>query len=160
MVKTYSGLLRISVGFIFLWAFLDKFLGLGFATVQERAWIAGASPTAGYLANGTSGPFASIFQGIAGNPIIDFLFMFGLLSIGVAFVLGIALRLASISGVTLMALMYVSALPLANNPFIDEHIIYALVLLLLAELKAGEIMGFGKSWSKSSVVKSFPFLRN
>ena len=41
--------LRISLGSIFLWAFLDKMFGLGYATSSEDAWINGGSPTEGYL---------------------------------------------------------------------------------------------------------------
>ena len=38
--------LRIALGFVFLWTFLDKTFGLGFATPAEKAWVTGASPTA------------------------------------------------------------------------------------------------------------------
>lgn len=160
MTKIYIPLLRISIGFVFLWAFLDKLLGLGFATLPERAWIAGGSPTTGYLMNATKGPLANVFQGLAGNPLIDYLFMFGLLGVGLAFVLGIALRFASFAGATMMVLMYLSVVPPENNPIIDDHIIYALVLLVLAGLKAGEEMGFSKQWSKSKIAKLLPFLKN
>ncbi|MFC5822105.1 hypothetical protein ACFPUY_44090, partial [Nonomuraea harbinensis] len=34
---------RISIGWVFLWAFLDKTFGWGFATPAERAWINGGS---------------------------------------------------------------------------------------------------------------------
>ncbi|MEV4569763.1 hypothetical protein AB0K12_38895 [Nonomuraea sp. NPDC049419] len=40
---------RIAIGWIFLWAFLDKTFGWGFATPSDRAWIAGGSPTTGFL---------------------------------------------------------------------------------------------------------------
>ena len=33
--------LRIATGLVFLWAFLDKLLGLGYATPTDRAWING-----------------------------------------------------------------------------------------------------------------------
>ena len=36
---------RILLGFVFLWAFLDKTFGLGFATAAEKAWVAGGSPS-------------------------------------------------------------------------------------------------------------------
>lgn len=160
MAKIYIPLLRISIGFVFLWAFLDKLLGLGLATLSERAWVVGGSPTAGYLKNATEGPFANVFQSLAGNPLIDYLFMFGLLGVGLAFVLGISLRFASVAGAMMMVLMYLSVVPPENNPLVDEHIIYALVLLILAELKAGEQMGFSRQWSKSKVAKLLPFLRN
>ena len=35
------------LGFEFLWAFLDKTFGFGYATPAERAWINGGSPTKG-----------------------------------------------------------------------------------------------------------------
>ena len=41
---TLLGLLRILMGWLFLWTFLDKTFGLGFATTAEKAWIAGGSP--------------------------------------------------------------------------------------------------------------------
>ena len=40
---------RISIGWIFLWAFLDKTFGWGFATPAGKAWISGGSPTTGFL---------------------------------------------------------------------------------------------------------------
>jgi thiosulfate dehydrogenase [quinone] large subunit len=63
------------MGLIFLWAFFDKLLGLGFATKAENAWINGGSPTSGFLLHGTKGPFAEFFQSLAGIPTVDWLFM-------------------------------------------------------------------------------------
>ncbi|MEU1639921.1 hypothetical protein ABZ440_44135, partial [Nonomuraea sp. NPDC005701] len=40
---------RIAIGWIFLWAFLDKTFGWGFATPAGKAWVAGGSPTTGFL---------------------------------------------------------------------------------------------------------------
>lgn len=156
MVKTYLGLLRIAIGFIFLWAFFDKLLGLGFATEPSKSWLNGASPTLGYLKNATHGPFADFFQGLAGNPLVDWLFMLGLLGIGAAFVLGISLRFAGYSGSLMMLLMWLSAFPPKNNPVIDEHIIYALIFLGIARSDAGSVLGFGKWWKKNKLSKKFP----
>lgn len=122
--------LRIALSFIFLWAFIDKLFGLGFATKTENSWIQGASPTSGFLANATQGPFADFFQGLAGQGWVDWLFMAGLLGIGLAFLLNKYIKFASIAGAVLMLLMYLAALPPQNNPLIDEHIIYILVFLL------------------------------
>jgi hypothetical protein len=36
--------LRVATGLVFLWAFLDKLFGLGYATPGTKAWIAGGSP--------------------------------------------------------------------------------------------------------------------
>ena len=41
---------RLALGWIFLWAFLDKLFGLGHSTPSTGAWINGGSPTKGFLA--------------------------------------------------------------------------------------------------------------
>ena len=41
--------LRIVVGFIFLWTFLDKTFGLGFSTPRQMAWINGGQPAQGFI---------------------------------------------------------------------------------------------------------------
>ena len=141
------GMLRIGLGWIFLWAFVDKLLGLGFSTTAEKAWIAGVSPTNGFLLHATAGPFASLYQNIAGN-FVDWLFMMGLLLMGLSLLLGIGVRIASYAGALLLFLMWAAVLPPAHNPLIDEHIIYLLILLLLPEMKAGQYLGLGKWWQK------------
>src|SRR5688572_220372 len=73
--------LRISLGWVFLWAFLDKLFGLGRGTASEAAWINGGSPTAGFLGKGVSGPFEGMYHSIAGAAWADSLFMLGLLAI-------------------------------------------------------------------------------
>lgn len=148
--------LRIGMGWLFLWPFLDKLFGLGFATGPEDAWIAGGSPTFGYLKFATSGPFAPIFQGFAGNPVADWLFMLGLLSIGLALLFGVGVTIAGYSGAVMMLSLWLSNLPPEHNPFLDEHIIYTIVLIGLATVQAGQWVGLGKWWSEK--VKSYPFL--
>ena len=56
----YLGILRIVFGFIFIWAFFDKLLGLGFATARDKAWILGNSSTSGFLSN-VDGFFSGFF---------------------------------------------------------------------------------------------------
>lgn len=157
--QLYVGLLRISMGFIFLWAFLDKVFGLGYATVAGKSWLDGVSPTVGFLKFGTSGPFKSIFVSMAGNPIVDWLFMMGLLGVGTALILGIGKKLSTMSGCLLLLLMYFAAIPPKNNPIIDDHIIYILVLQLLLQLRAGEVYGLGLWWNETKLVKTLPFLK-
>ena len=56
-------LLRIAVGFIFLWSFLDKTFGLHYSTGPSRAWINGGTPAQSYLTGATTGkPLASFFE--------------------------------------------------------------------------------------------------
>lgn len=140
--------LRIAMGWLFLWPFLDKVFGLGFATPPDGAWIRGGSPTFGFLNFGTSGPFAPIFQSLAGNPIVDFAFMMGLLLIGLSLILGIGVRIAGFSGAVLVLLMWLAYLPPEHNPLIDEHVIYAVLLVGLALVRAGQWFGLGSRVSK------------
>jgi thiosulfate dehydrogenase [quinone] large subunit len=124
--------LRLAMSFIFLWAFFDKLLGLGFATTAEKAWINGGSPTFGFLSFGTKGPFAEIFKSLAGVQVVDWLFMLGLLFVGITLFANKYIKWGALAGSLMMLLMYLAAMLPENNPLIDEHIIYIFVLALLA----------------------------
>ena len=124
--------LRLVMGLIFLWAFVDKLFGLGFATKSENSWLNGGSPTSGYLLNATHGPFAEFFKSLAGVAVVDWLFMVGLLFVGLTLLINRFVSWGAIAGGVMMALMWLSAFPPANNPVLDEHIVYILVLVLLA----------------------------
>ncbi len=124
--------LRLTMGFIFLWAFLDKTFGLGFATAPAKSWINGGSPTSGFLSFGTKGPFAEVFQNLAGVAVVDWLFMFGLLFVGMTLIFNKYVKWGCIAGVVMLVLMWLATLFPENNPIVDEHIVYALVLALIA----------------------------
>jgi len=156
--------LRLSTGFVFLWAFLDKAFGFGYATPSENAWVNGGSPTKGFLSSVAVGPLEDTFHSWAGDAWADWLFMLGLLGIGAAVMLGISLRAAAISGTVLMALMWIAEWPLAkhtsagdptmsNNPIVDYHVVYALVLIVLAVTHAGDRWGFGRMWARLPFVQ-------
>jgi thiosulfate dehydrogenase [quinone] large subunit len=149
---------RIALGVVFFWAFIDKLFGLGFATPGERSWLNGGSPTAGYLA-GVDGPFAGVFNTLSGQAAADWLFMAGLLGIGAALLLGVAMRIAAASGALLLAFMYLASLPLENNPVIDDHLVYAVVLLGLAAVRAGDTAGLGRMWRRLPVVQRYGWLQ-
>ena len=151
--------LRLALGWVFLWAFLDKLFGLGFATPDKNAWINGGSPTKGFLGNAVTGPFEGIYHSIAGAAWADWLFMLGLAGIGIALLAGIGMRLAAAAGALLLVLMWTAVLPPENNPFMDDHLIYAVVLLLLALTAAGDTLGLGKAWAKLPLVQRLPWLK-
>jgi thiosulfate dehydrogenase (quinone) large subunit len=142
---------RLSIGFVFAWAFLDKTFGLGHDTTSAQAWIHGGSPTTGFLSHST-GPFAGLFSAMAGNTAVDWLFMLALLGLGVALLLGIGMRVAAAVGVLLLVGMWAAALPPANNLFMDDHLIYALTLVGLALVAAGDTLGLGRPWSRLRLV--------
>ena len=159
VVRVTAGITRLSLGWVFLWAFIDKAFGLGYATKAEDAWIDGGSPTTGFLKFAAAGPFKDFYNGIAGATWADWLFMIGLAGIGTALIAGVAMRIAAAAGSLLLILMWSAVLPPENNPFMDDHIIYALVLVLLAALGAGHFAGLGAYWERLPIVQRFPILK-
>ena len=148
--------LRISTGFVFLWAFLDKTFGLGYSTPGAKAWINGGSPTKGFLASVEAGPFQGFFHSIAGAGWVNWLFMLGMLGVGVALILGIGLRAAAAAATLIMAMMWAAEWPLASgssNPIVDYHVIYAIAAIVVALTYAGHTWGFGKLWAKLPLVQ-------
>ncbi|GAA0222934.1 hypothetical protein [Cryptosporangium japonicum] len=149
---------RIVVGWTFLWAFIDKLFGLGYATPDGKGWIDGGSPTQGFLGNAAKGPFEGLYHDLAGTAFADWAFMLGLLGIGVAMTLGIGMRIAGVSGSLLYVLMWTVALPPENNPITDEHILGALIVATLALVGAGNYFGLGTWWRRTALVQKFPWL--
>ncbi len=151
--------LRIGTGFIFLWAFLDKTFGLHYSTASKNAWIHGGSPAKGFLSHVSVGPFQSTFHSLAGNGLVDWLFMLGLLGIGAAMVSGIGLRIAAVSGVLLVTMMWFAVFPPAQhtatgaatsstNPFLDDHVLEMLALTAAAVFGSGSRLGLGAWWAR------------
>jgi thiosulfate dehydrogenase [quinone] large subunit len=152
-VKYFSGAIRLALGWTFLWAFLDKLFGLGHETARADSWLNGGSPTEGFLAFAAKGPFQGLYNDIAGAAWADWLFMLGLAGIGIALMLGVFMNIASASGALLMVLMWTAVLPPENNLFMDDHLIYAGVLGLLALLHAGRYLGLGAMWERVPFVQ-------
>jgi uncharacterized membrane protein YphA (DoxX/SURF4 family) len=98
---------------------------------------------------GIKGPLAGLYRHLAGVTVVDWLFMIGLAAVGTALVLGIGMRIAAAAGALLMVMMMWSAvLPPASKPFMDDHLIYALVLIGLALVGAGDSFGLGRWWRR------------
>ncbi len=150
---------RLATGFIFLWAFLDKAFGLGYSTPSDKAWIHGGKPSQGFLGHlDAAKPFSGFFASIASTA-TDWLFMLGMLGVGLAVMLGIGTRVAAVSGTIIMALMWLAEFPPVNgadagtNPLIDYHVIYALTIILVAVVYGGDTWGLGKWWKSLPVVQ-------
>ena len=162
--------LRLSLGWVFMWAFLNKAFALAFSTGRDgetgvvdyfgdAAWINGGSPTEGFLTFAAKGPFADMYHSIAGAPWANVLFMLSLLGVGLALLLGIGMRAAAVAGAAVLIMMWTAVLPPENNPFMDYHIIYALVLVALALVGAGKTLGLGSIWERLPVVQRYGFLK-
>ena len=165
--------LRILIGLIFLWAFMDKMFGLGYATCRtvdmesktesvnvlcEKSVAKGGSPTTGFLKFAAKGQLQDFYNDLAGNTVVDFLFMAGLLLIGLALVLGIGVKVAAVSGIVLLMMMWSAVLPPENNPILDDHIVYSVVLLGILVTNGNQVWGLGKWWQSQDLVKKFPVL--
>ncbi|PIR88551.1 MAG: hypothetical protein COU09_01730 [Candidatus Harrisonbacteria bacterium CG10_big_fil_rev_8_21_14_0_10_44_23] len=137
--KTLLSILRIALGWLFFWAFLDKLFGLGFSTCAKigpmcsDAWLKGGSPTAGFLNYAARGPFADYYHSLAGSPIIAWAFMLILLFLGISLMFGVYTKFGATLGAALMLTIYGAQIPPEHNPILDEHIIYALALLYIAK---------------------------
>ncbi len=129
-------LLRVSMGWLMFYAGITK--------VLNPEWS-----SAGYLK--TAATFSGLYQWFLQPeilPVIDFINEWGLTSLGISLMLGLFVRLAAPLGALLMIFYY---LPILKFPYVashsflvDEHIIYALVLIFLAAIKSGNIWGLGK----------------
>ena len=75
-----------------------------------------------------------------------------------------------IGAAVLLVLMWLAEAPWANtidpdtgqgtfnNPFMDEHIIYAIAIIMLMLFTAERTWGLGKWWESTSLVQRFPWL--
>ncbi|MFB7475100.1 hypothetical protein [Kitasatospora sp. NPDC056184] len=161
---------RIALGAVFLWAFADKTFGLGYSTADGRAWLDGVSPTEGFLSHVAAGPLQGTFHAMAGQAWADWLFMLGLLGIGLALVGGVALQITAAGGTALLALMWAAEWPPARhladgtasgstNPLVDYHVLYAVLLVALAATSAGRTWGLARRWAALPVVRDHAWLR-
>ena len=182
--RKFLSLTRIGIGFVFLWAFLDKLFALGFHTgrndetgavdyLGESSWLQGFHVTEGYLKS-AAGEFGGDPSGLFGSGILfkgwgdfaigafrplDWLFMLGLLGVGVALMLGIGTRIAAWSAVGLLGLMYLAHFDNTNNPFLDDHIVYALAAVGIVYVEMDkQAFGLAKWWRGLDLVKKNPWL--
>lgn len=120
--------LRVAIGLQFFYAGVSKFM--------EEGWSA-----AGYLERAT-GPFAPMFQAMAGSPLVDQLNMWGLTLIGVALILGLLVRPAAIFGMALMELYFWAGFETNTaHGWIEEHGILFFVFAMFAAGGAGHVFG-------------------
>jgi len=134
-------LLRFLFGFIFLWAGLDKLIGLGFNTCKiagETAYLCsssllkGGAVTAGYLGS-SYGPFSQYFLKLVGQHWVNWTFVALLLIAGLTLVFNKYVKIGAWVGALLVIMMYLSHFPSKENPVVDYHLIYFVILVILAK---------------------------
>ncbi len=136
--------LRIVVGWHFLYEGLAKLLTPGWS----------AAP---YLEI-SHGFFAGFFHWLASTPgtvrVVNLLNIWGLIFIGLALLLGCFTRLASASGIVMLALFYLAQPPLIKTDYhipveghyllIDKNVVELAVLVLFLLLPSGTLWGIGR----------------
>ncbi len=150
--KLFLFLTRVAMGWLFFYAGITK--------VLNPEWSA-----AGFLKGAKT--FTSFYGSLA-QPgtieIINFANEWGLTLLGVSLILGIGVRLSSFLGAVLMILYYLPRLqfphPDPNSYIVDQHIIYALLLLYFATIKAGRIWGLENWCAKLPICLKIPKLRS
>ena len=76
-----------------------------------------------------------------------------------ALITGVGIRVAAVAGTALLVLMFTVVLPPENNVFMDDHLIYAMVLVALAALGVGATLGLGRRWEQLSIVQKHHWLQ-
>jgi len=134
-------ILRVSLGWMYLWAGITKVLTPG--------WSA-----AGYLQGAKT--FPALFQWFASPamlPFTNFMNEWGLTLLGVSLILGVFIRWTAPLGIALMVLYYLPILqfpyPNVNSFIVDEHFIYVCSLLVIWVFKAGNFWGLEKRVSRN-----------
>ena len=148
---------RILIGWIILWGFVDKLFGLGFQTPADSGIIDGESPSS-FLPYVTGGAFKGLFDSIAGNFFADVLLMAALLILGVCCMLGIASKLTTVFTVAFMVAMYLLHVPPLDNPLVDYHLILAAAVPAIYWLGGFGILSLEEKWKETPLVKRFPIL--
>lgn len=148
--KKFLAALRIALGWLFFYAGITKVLDSGWSA---KGYLLGAKTFSGFYAWLAS-------DGIL--PIIDFVNKWGLTLLGVSLILGVAVRLFSLFGVGLMFLYWLPVLDfprVEHGYLVDDHVIYALVLLFFAAVKAGRWYGLEERCAKLPICAKYPKLR-
>lgn len=131
---------RVALGILFFYAGITKVLNPDWSAV-------------GYLNSAKTFPGLYHWLASAGNiDWINFVNEWGLTFLGVALILGIFVRWASLGGMLLMALYYLAILQFPyvgeHSFLVDEHIIYITALLVLFASNAGTFLGLDSRLQK------------
>lgn len=137
-------LLRVVIG----WHFLYE----GFTKLVSPSWS-----SAGFLAD-SQGFMGDFFHSLAMNPsvvgVVDFLNIWGLIAIGLGLILGGFVRTASVAGIVLLALYYLSHPPLVGLRYampsegsyllVNKVMIEMFALAVIAYFPTGTIIGIDR----------------
>lgn len=148
--KKLLAALRIALGWLFFYAGITK--------VLNPAWSA-----KGYLLGAKS--LTGFYAWLASDsvlPVTDFINEWGLTLLGASLILGVFVRLSSLLGAVLMLLYWLPVLDfprVEHGYLVDDHVIYALILLYFAAVKAGRWYGLEERCARLPICAWSPRLR-
>lgn len=153
--------LRIVVGFIFLWAGLEKVLGPGPDGFSAAGFLQfGTGGTLGWpfvtgeVAEGTIfNPTQALWTGMAANQtllgIVDFLVPWGQIGIGISLTLGLLTRFGAAMGTLMMLFFFLAAWEFEFG-IVNSHLTYAVVTAFLGYIGAGNYLGLDRGLAQRS----------
>ena len=151
--------LRIMIGLMLLWASFDKMFGLGYPTPHGMGYIDGGSPTEGFLQAASMGTFGWLFEPMMNIiPFTDVLIMISMFGLGIGLILGIGKKICCVGGMVMFFIFYLALCPISDNPVLDYHLIYVVILFGVLVTNSCKVLGLGKMWSDTELVKRFPIL--
>lgn len=79
--------------------------------------------------------------------------MFGLITVGLALILGMAKRLSTLGTVVMMAMMYILCVPPQDNILVDYHVFYIVGVLAVYWLGGFERLSLMERWKSLPIVR-------
>ena len=148
--KGWLALTRITMGWLMFYAGITK--------VMDPQWSA-----AGYAKSAKTFPgLYELFASQGNIEWINFVNKWGLTLLGISLILGIGVRLSSSLGAVLMMFYYFPVLQFPyvgeHSYIVDEHIIYALLMVYFAIVRAGRFWGL-EEWFGQTFLKKLPRLQ-
>lgn len=136
------------------------FLYEGYVKLLTPSWGADGLPvnawsSSGYL-RGATGPLAGAFHALGSSPwigTIDVLVAVTLAAVGLGLMLGLLTQLACAGGITMLALFYVSAMPMSGLPeprtegaylIVNKNLIELAALAVIVTFRTGRIAGLDR----------------
>jgi thiosulfate dehydrogenase [quinone] large subunit len=163
--KRLAAIVRVAVGTIFLTAGVQKaflslepFSAIGFLKFGTAGTPFLGAPVEGVIYNPTNALWVSLAGNAAVMPFINWMVVFGQIAIGLALILGVATRFASIMGTLMMLFFFLAAWEFEHG-IVNQHLTYALVTAFIGYIGAGRYFGLDGLIEKFAVVRQTPQLR-
>ena len=166
--------LRVAVGFIFLFAGLEKVIGGGgewtaagflqFGTGGTLGWPFVTEPVEGTIYNPTNAFWVALADNDFAMSVINLLVPWGQIGIGLGLMLGFLTRFSAAMGTLMMVLFFFAAWDVEFG-IVNQHLTYALVTFVLGYLGSGNFYGLdgvlaervGRGWFRRYFMSGNPY---